>query len=100
MFECVSAQPLQCMTDARWLRHPLPVPSTAVFRRTDGINDWQACLQQPSPLTENEEVASSHHGLAYCPAVLRIVADRLAQPEGAWRPIGPGPGWLPLPSAL
>jgi len=34
---------------------------------------------------ENIRVPGSHIGLGFNPVVLWIVADRLAQPEGAWR---------------
>jgi hypothetical protein len=64
------------------LREALPVPSTAVFSRTDGVNDWRGCLQRSTPTSENVEAVSSHHGIAYCPAVLEVMASRLAQPEG------------------
>jgi pimeloyl-ACP methyl ester carboxylesterase len=67
-------------------RHELPVPSTSVYSRWDGIVDWRACLQPTGPRSENIEVRASHLGLGHHPAVLWIVADRLALPADAWRP--------------
>ena len=37
-----------------------------------------------APLSENLEVDSSHLGIGHHPVVLLTIADRLAQPEGAW----------------
>jgi len=65
---------------------PLPVPATSVYSRYDGIVAWRACLDTPGPLTENVEVYGSHLGLGHNPAVIWAVTDRLAQPEGSWRP--------------
>ena len=36
--------------------------------------------------TENIEVIASHIGLGVNPTVLYAIADRLAQPEGEWKP--------------
>ena len=38
--------------------------------------------------TQNVEVDGSHCGLVWNPAVLKVVADRLAHAPGAWRPYG------------
>lgn len=65
---------------------PLPVPATSIYSRFDGIVAWRACLDTPGPLAENVEVYGSHLGLGHHPAVIWAVTDRLAQPEGAWRP--------------
>jgi pimeloyl-ACP methyl ester carboxylesterase len=65
---------------------PPPVPTTAIFSRTDGICAWQICMEQPSPIAENIEVQGSHCGLGHNPAVVYAIADRLAQKEGAWKP--------------
>jgi len=67
------------------LARPLPVPSTAVYSRWDGVVDWRACRQEPGPQSENVAVWSSHLGMGHDPAVLWVVADRLAQPRDAWR---------------
>jgi pimeloyl-ACP methyl ester carboxylesterase len=67
------------------LADPPPVPTTAIFSRTDGICAWQICIEQPSAKTENIEVQGSHCGLGHNPAVVYAVADRLAQAAGAWR---------------
>ncbi len=63
------------------------VPTTSIYTRNDGIVAWQACLQRAAvgPV-ENIEVAGSHIGLCWNRDVLGIVANRLAQAEGAWRP--------------
>jgi pimeloyl-ACP methyl ester carboxylesterase len=69
-----------------------PVPTTAIYSRTDGICAWQGCMETPSAHSENIEVESSHCGMGHHPAVVYAVADRLAQPEGAWAPFDRS-GW-------
>ena len=66
--------------------HPLGVPVTAVHTRSDGIVPWQTCLIQEGPNAENLRVRGSHIGLGVNPAALYIIADRLGQPIGGWRP--------------
>jgi pimeloyl-ACP methyl ester carboxylesterase len=68
------------------LRQPIPVPSTAIYSRSDGIVAWQSCLEDEGPQRENVEVACSHTGMGFHAAALAVVADRLALPEGGWRP--------------
>lgn len=68
----------------------LPVPTTAVVSRTDGVYDWHRCLAPTGPLAENVSVISSHFGLANNPSVLGVVSDRLSQQEGAWQPYRSG----------
>lgn len=70
---------------------PPPVPSSAIYSRTDGVAHWQACTNRQIGLldeAENIEVRGSHTGLGHNPQVLWIVANRLAQNEGAWKPYG------------
>ncbi|HEX6424903.1 MAG TPA: alpha/beta hydrolase [Acidimicrobiales bacterium] len=66
---------------------PLPVPSTSVFSRTDGVVPWQVCVDGAAGPHETLEVVGSHCGMGHHPAVLLVVADRLAQATGAWRPM-------------
>ena len=68
---------------------PLPVPSTSIYSRTDGIVAWQHCLEPPTEHSENIRVRSSHLGIGFDPQVLWAVADRLAQREGEWAPFVP-----------
>jgi pimeloyl-ACP methyl ester carboxylesterase len=68
---------------------PLRVPTTSVYSRCDGIVAWQACLNPAARRAENIAVYGSHLGLGHNPAVVWAVADRLAQPEGRWRPFQP-----------
>ena len=65
-----------------------PVPTTAIYSRTDGLVTWRACLEAEGPMHESVEVFSSHLGLAHNPLALRVIADRLAQIEGLWQPYG------------
>jgi pimeloyl-ACP methyl ester carboxylesterase len=61
----------------------LPVPTTSIYSRTDGIVNWRTCLLRPSDRAENIEVhLASHTGLGVNAAALWAVADRLAQTEG------------------
>ncbi|MEJ8839526.1 esterase/lipase family protein [Ramlibacter sp. AN1133] len=63
-----------------------PVPVTSIYSETDGVVCWQGCLEEPARDAENVAVDASHLGMPSHPDVLRIVADRLAQREGRWRP--------------
>lgn len=68
---------------------PLPVPSTSIYTRTDGVVHWRTCLETKGLTAENVEVFGSHSGLGFNPAVALVVADRLAQTEGTWRKFRP-----------
>jgi pimeloyl-ACP methyl ester carboxylesterase len=81
------------------LRLPLSVPSTSILSRSDGIVAWRSCLEEEGPRRENVVVESSHCGMGHHVAALAVIADRLAQPEGTWRPFtswGIGP-WRAQP---
>ena len=70
-------------------RRPIPVPSTSVYSRTDGIVHWRACIEPETATHQNVEVRASHLGIGADPAVLWLLADRLAQPAGQWAPFEP-----------
>lgn len=63
-----------------------PVPLTSIYSESDGMVCWRGCLEKRGPAVENVAVHASHLGMPSHPDVLRIVANRLAQPEGEWRP--------------
>lgn len=68
------------------VRRTPPVPTTSVFSRTDGVTAWQTSIETEGPLAESIEVPGSHLGLGFNPLVLYIIANRLVQPEGSWKP--------------
>ena len=70
------------------INEPPPVPVTALHTRSDGIVAWQSCLEAEGPERENVEVKGPHSTMARNPAAWRVIADRLAQKEGEWRPYG------------
>lgn len=88
IFERVSGRKLEKFDPELFekISQPPPVPSTAILSRSDGIAAWECCVERLTPTTENIEVQSSHTGLGHNPIVLWAIADRLAQPEGKWRP--------------
>jgi pimeloyl-ACP methyl ester carboxylesterase len=65
---------------------PLTVPASSIYSHFDGIVHWQTCLDTPGEHCENIAVMASHLGLGHHPASIWAVADRLAQPEGEWKP--------------
>jgi pimeloyl-ACP methyl ester carboxylesterase len=68
----------------------LPVPMSCIYSLGDGVVPPQEATIDGDPaLHENIRVAGSHTGLGFNAMVLCIVADRLAQPEGQWRPFKP-----------
>src|SRR5437867_10106527 len=87
LYEALSGEAVEDNAELRIaIAGDLPVPTTSIFSRTDGVVNWQTCLLRPSDTAENIEVyLASHIGLGVNPAALWAVADRLAQPEGQFR---------------
>jgi hypothetical protein len=74
-------------------RPDLPVPSTSIYSRTDGIVNWKSCLIERTETSENIRVFGSHCGLGFNAAAIVAIADRLAQPLGDWERFS-APWWL------
>ncbi len=88
LFEFVTRERIEDIDPERLaeVRRTPPVPTTSVFSRSDGITAWQASIEKEGPQSESVEVPGSHLGLGFNPLVLCVIADRLAQPEGCWKP--------------
>lgn len=76
--------------DPAWierLRIPPPIPTTSIYSRSDGVVAWESCCHDKrSVLVQDVEVEGSHMGMGWNREVLNIVADRLSQSAGPWRP--------------
>jgi len=74
LYEALSGRPVDDWPGREAMKLPPPVPSTAIYTRTDGIVAWQGCLEQESAMTQNIEVEGSHSGLGHNPVVLYAIA--------------------------
>ncbi len=71
-------------------RAPLGMPLSCLYSLSDGVVPPQEATVDGDPAThENIRVPSSHMGLGFNAVVLWIVAERLSQPLGQWRPFEP-----------
>jgi len=88
LFQSVSGMSREEMRDQMtdFPAAPPPVPSTAIYSRSDGVVHWTACLEYEGAQAENVEVLGSHSGMAFNPLVLHVISDRLSQPLDGWRP--------------
>jgi pimeloyl-ACP methyl ester carboxylesterase len=86
VYQLVSGQRIDDPALRRPKETPPPVPTTSIYSRSDGIVAWRCSVERAGPQSESIEVIGSHLGLGVNPAVLHALADRLAQPEGRWRP--------------
>jgi pimeloyl-ACP methyl ester carboxylesterase len=84
LYEAMSGETVEEDSELRRaIAGDLPVPTTSIYSRADGIVNWRTCLLRPSDTAENIEVhLASHVGLGVNAAALWAVADRLAQAEG------------------
>ena len=84
LYEALSGEAVEDNAELRnAIAGDLPVPTTSIYSRSDGVVNWQTCVLRPSDTAENIEVhLASHIGLGVNAAALWAVADRLAQPEG------------------
>lgn len=70
---------------AAFMETPL-VATSSIASRDDAVVSLADAWQPAGPRAETIEVGGSHVGLARNAEVLAVVADRLAQPLGTWRP--------------
>ena len=82
LYEWLSGQPARINRQlSQRLATPPPMPTTSIYSRSDGVVAWQTCTHgRLRPDVEDIEVPGSHLGMAWNPAALRIVAERLARP--------------------
>jgi pimeloyl-ACP methyl ester carboxylesterase len=92
LFELVSGLRADDPRLTRVMERQPPVPHTSILSKSDGIVNWRMSLAPALEQTENIEVTASHFGLGVHAAVLWAIADRLAQPDGQWRPFDHN-GW-------
>jgi pimeloyl-ACP methyl ester carboxylesterase len=86
IYELASGQSLDDLDEIQRVRETPPVPTTALFSRSDGIVAWPCCVQESGREAESIEVTASHIGMGVNPFAWYAIADRLAQREGHWRP--------------
>lgn len=55
---------------------PFQMPHYAIFSKADGVVEWESCIEDDPEL--NDEVSCTHLGMAFHPAVYRVLAARLA----------------------
>lgn len=77
----LSARSFSADIDIPRLATALPVPSTAVFTREDGLVAWESCRSEEKNGI-SVEVKGKHVTICRNPAALRIVARRLAEVRG------------------
>lgn len=71
-------------------RAPPGMPLSCLYSLSDGVVPPQEATVDGDPaMHENIRVPSSHMGLGFNAVVLWIVAERLSQPLGQWRPFEP-----------
>jgi pimeloyl-ACP methyl ester carboxylesterase len=90
IFELINGNLAQNNPDIiKQMAMPPPVPTSALYSKSDGIAHWKACMHHhfgDHQEAENIRVRGSHTGLGHNPQVVWIVANRLAQAENNWQP--------------
>jgi pimeloyl-ACP methyl ester carboxylesterase len=88
MFEVATGTKVGSLPDefVQQMRAAPPVPTTSIYSKSDAVVAWKSVVDRSPGQVENVEVPGSHIGLPFNPWALYVVADRLAQPEGEWRP--------------
>lgn len=89
IYEMLSGEKIEDadLRDIQAIAGDLPVPTSSLYTRTDGVVNWRTCLNRVSDTAENIEITlASHIGIGVNAAALWAVADRLSQKEGEFHP--------------
>lgn len=69
---------------------PAPVPTTAIYSKSDGIVHWKMCMEpEETDIHQNIEVRGSHIGMGANFSILRILDDRLSKDKYNWERFSP-----------
>jgi pimeloyl-ACP methyl ester carboxylesterase len=72
------------------IRKTPPVPTTSVYSKLDGIVAWKCSIEDTGSRSESIHLrGATHCGMAFSPAALYLLADRLAQQPDSWQPFEP-----------
>ena len=72
------------------MRAKPPVPTTSIYSKLDGVVAWQCSIEDTRPDAENINLrGNTHCGMSFSPSALYLLAERLAQPESAWKAFQP-----------
>ena len=85
LYELMSGKSVEDEAVIAQVREAPPVPTTSIYSRTDGIVAWQCSVNEEGPMAENVGLHASHVGMGMNPLTMYVIADRLAQPPGAWQ---------------
>lgn len=86
MLSTFHSQRVDSLHTPEWGQPEMPMPTTAIYTKGDGIVPWGSCVDERRDNAENVRVIGSHCGLGHNPRALLVIADRLAQPIGGWTP--------------
>ncbi|MEZ5003918.1 MAG: hypothetical protein R2730_12890 [Chitinophagales bacterium] len=87
IYRILNGQRIDATHDSRalHLHEAPPVPTTAIYSKTDGVVNWQYCIEYDDvDHIESIEVKGSHLGFGINSMVWMILADRLAQDPDNW----------------
>jgi hypothetical protein len=72
------------------LPKPLPIPTTSIYSKADGIVSWKTCIEEElSETSQNIQVRGSHIGLGVNPTVLKLITNRLQFSKDNWEKFTP-----------
>ncbi len=71
------------------LQQKPPVPTTSIYSKYDGVVAWRCSIEQGQPSENINLRGHSHMGMTSAPLALYIIANRLSEPEVAWKPFAP-----------
>jgi pimeloyl-ACP methyl ester carboxylesterase len=78
----IDVEALALQVDAR-NKISFRTPVTAIYSRVDAVVAWQACIDHDGLNVDHVEVATSHLGFGFSPAVYKIIAQKLANGTGS-----------------
>lgn len=59
---------------------PAPVPTVAMYTKTDGVVAWEGCMEDPEDeLHENVEMKGSHFGMTMNKDVFKLIGNRIPE---------------------
>lgn len=67
-----------------------PVPTTSIYSKLDGVVAWKCSIEDNQREGESINLrGNSHIGMGSSPTALYLIAERLAQAQGQWKPFQP-----------